>query len=88
MELETPTFGTSHIDIFKKLSFPSRILKHFRVNKMLYVWVFVIASLYVLVGWLGLPWILYPILLFIAFLASGGRKFPKVFFKTILRDIR
>lgn len=54
---------------------------------MFYIWSAVIAALAAVVWYLGLPVVVFPALLFVAFLASGGRNFPKVFFRTILRDL-
>ena len=35
-----------------------------------------------------LPFSLVPVLLFGAFLASGGKSFPRIFFRTFFRDLR
>lgn len=74
-------------DCLKKLSFPSRAVRHIRGQKMVYFWAAVVASLATIVLYCQLPFIVFPALLFVAFLASGGRNFPKVFFRTILRDL-
>ena len=54
---------------------------------MVYFWAAVVASLAAIVLYCQLPVIVFPALLFVIFLASGGRNFPKVFFRTILRDL-
>ena len=72
----------------KKLSFPTRVVRHLKSRKMYYTWAAVVASFAVIVVYFQLPFIVFPVLLFLAFLASGGKDFPRVFFRTILRDIR
>lgn len=74
-------------DCLKKLSLPARVVRHIRGRKMLYIWSAVVAGLAMGVWYCQLPLVVLPALLFLAFLASGGRKFPKVFFRTILRDV-
>lgn len=55
---------------------------------MLYIWCALIAAYAAMILYLRLPMVVFPAFLFITFLASGGRNFPKVFFRTILRDVR
>lgn len=55
---------------------------------MLYIWSAVVAILAAVIWYCRLPLVVFPALLFVTFLASGGRNFPKVFFGTILRDLR
>lgn len=54
---------------------------------MVYTWAALVVSFAAVVLYCQLPLIVFPALLFIAFLASGGKNFPKVFFGTILRDL-
>ena len=55
---------------------------------MAYTLAAVVAGISLLVYYIQLPWILVPVLLFGVFLASGGKSFPRVFFRTVLRDLR
>lgn len=55
---------------------------------MAYTWPVIVAGISFLIYYKRLPWVLFPVLLFGAFLASGGKSFPRVFFRTILRDLR
>ncbi|XP_022789669.1 long-chain fatty acid transport protein 4-like isoform X1 [Stylophora pistillata] len=55
---------------------------------MAYTWPVIVAGISFLIYYKRLPWFLFPCLLFGAFLASGGKYFPRVFFRTILRDLR
>lgn len=74
-------------DCLKQLSLPTRVIRHFRGRKMVYTWVALVVSFAAVVLYCQLPLIVFPALLFIAFLASGGKNFPKVFFRTIVRDL-
>lgn len=74
-------------DCLKQLSFPTRAIRHFRGRKMVYTWAALVVSFAAVVLYCQLPLIVFPALLFVAFLASGGKNFPKVFFRTILRDL-
>lgn len=55
---------------------------------MAYTWPVVVAGISFVIYYTRLSWLLFPCLLFGAFLASGGKSFPRVFFRTILRDLR
>ncbi|KAJ7372273.1 hypothetical protein OS493_019717 [Desmophyllum pertusum] len=55
---------------------------------MAYTWAVIVAAISFLLYYSKLPWFLFPILLFGAFLASGGKSFPRVFFRTVVRDLR
>lgn len=55
---------------------------------MAYTWAVIVAGISFLAYYRRLPWTLFPILLFCTYLASGGRSFPRVFFRTVLRDLR
>ena len=55
---------------------------------MAFFWAAVVTSISFLPLYTHLPWIMVPFLLFAAFLASGGKSFPRVFFRTALRDFR
>ena len=55
---------------------------------MAYTLAAVVAGISLLVYYIQLPRILVPVLLFGVFLASGGKSFPRVFFRTVLRDLR
>ncbi|XP_015765840.1 PREDICTED: long-chain fatty acid transport protein 4-like isoform X2 [Acropora digitifera] len=55
---------------------------------MAFIWAAVVASIAFLLHYTQLPWLLFPVLWFAAFLASGGRSFPRIFFRTALRDLR
>ncbi|KAJ7372265.1 hypothetical protein OS493_019709 [Desmophyllum pertusum] len=55
---------------------------------MAYTWAAIVAAISFLLYYSKLPWFLFPILLFGAFLASGGKSFPRVFFRTVVRDLR
>ena len=55
---------------------------------MAYTLAAVVAGISLLVYYIQLPWVLFPVLLFGVFLASGGKSFPRVFFRTVLRDLR
>lgn len=55
---------------------------------MAYTWAAVVAGISFLLYYTHLPWVLFPVLLFGAFLASGGKSFPRVFFRTAIRDVR
>ena len=55
---------------------------------MAYTWPVIVAGISFLIYYKRLPWVLFPVLLFGVFLASGGKSFPRVFFRTILRDLR
>ena len=57
-------------------------------KNMAYTWAVIVAGISFLVYYSRLPWILCPVLLFGTYLASGGRSFPRVFFRTVLRDLR
>lgn len=74
-------------DCLRKLSFPARVIRHMRRCKMFYIWSAVVAAIGVTVWYFRLPLVAFPGLLFLTFLASGGRNFPRVFFRTILRDL-
>lgn len=86
-EIKLERFMFPDPDCLKKLSLPARVVRHIRGRKMLYIWSAVVAGLAMGVWYCQLPLVVLPVLLFLAFLASGGRKFPKVFFRTILRDV-
>lgn len=45
------------------------------------------SALAAIVWYLELPLVVLPGLLFVTFLASGGRAFPKVFLRTFYRDL-
>lgn len=55
---------------------------------MAFIWAAVVASIAFPLHYTQLPWLLFPVLWFAAFLASGGRSFPRIFFRTALRDLR
>jgi len=55
---------------------------------MAFFWAAVVTSISFLPLYTHLPWVIVPFLLFAAFLASGGKYFPRVFFRTALRDFR
>ena len=55
---------------------------------MAFFWAAVVTSISFLPLYTHLPWVIVPFLLFAAFLASGGKSFPLVFFRTALRDFR
>lgn len=59
-----------------------------RVCTMAFFWAAVVTSISFLPLYTHLPWVIVPFLLFAAFLASGGKSFPRVFFRTALRDFR
>ena len=48
----------------------------------------VVAGIAFLAYFTKLPLFLVPVLLFVAFLASGGKSFPRIFFRTFFRDLR
>ena len=56
--------------------------------QMGYIWPAVIAIIAAAVYYCGFPLVLFPVLLFAVFLASGGKSFPRVFFRTVVRDLR
>lgn len=53
-----------------------------------FFWAAVVTSISFLLFYNPLPCVVVLVLLFSAFLASGGRSFPRVFFRTALRDFR
>ena len=55
---------------------------------MAYTWTVVVAGISFLVYFTKLPFSLVPVLLFGALLASGGKSFPRIFFRTFFRDLR
>lgn len=55
---------------------------------MAYTWAVVVAGVAFLTHYTKLPWVLFPVLLFGVFLASRGKSFPRIFFRTVLRDLR
>lgn len=55
---------------------------------MAFFWAAVVTIISFLPLYTHLPWVIVPVLLFAAFLASGGKSFPRVFFRTALRDFR
>ena len=55
---------------------------------MAYTWTVLVAGISFLVYFTKLPFSLVPALLFGAFLASGGKSFPRIFFRTVFRDLR
>ena len=55
---------------------------------MAYTWTVVVAGISFLVYFTKLPFSVVPVLLFGAFLASGGKSFPRIFFRTFFRDLR
>ena len=57
-------------------------------KSMAYTWAAIVAGISFLAYYRRLPWALCPVLLFGAYLASGGKSFPRVFFRTVLRDLR
>ena len=55
---------------------------------MAFTWAVVVAGIPFLAYFTKLPLFLVPVLLFGAFLASGGKSFPRIFFRTFFRDLR
>ena len=55
---------------------------------MAYTWAVVVAGVAFLTHYTKLPWVLFPVLLFGVFVASRGKSFPRIFFRTVLRDLR
>lgn len=77
----------SELDGLKKLSFPTRVMLRLRGRMKLYFWISVASALAAVVWYFELPLVVLPGVLFVTFLASGGRTFPKVFFRTLCRDL-
>ena len=77
----------SELEGLQKLSFPTRVMLRFRGHMKLYIWISVASALAAIVWYLELPLVVLPGLLFVTFLASGGRTFPKVFLRTFYRDL-
>lgn len=77
----------SELEGLQKLSFPTRVMLRFRGHMKLYIWISVTSALAAIVWYLELPLVVLPGLLFVTFLASGGRTFPKVFLRTFYRDL-
>ena len=55
---------------------------------MAFSWAVVVAGISFLAYFTKVPLFLVPVLLFGAFLASGGNSFPRIFFRTFFRDLR
>ena len=58
------------------------------MKAMAFTWAVVVAGISFLAYFTKLPLFLVPVLLFVAFLASGGKSFPRIFFRTFFRDLR
>ena len=66
----------------------SKIIQKLKEMKPFLAWSLVIAFLLGIVHYFNLSWLAFFGLLFVAFLASGGPTFPRVFFRTFYRDIK
>lgn len=74
--------------MIKTTSIRSAVESSLHANEMAYAWAVIVAGISFLVYYTQLPWVVFPALLFGAFLASGGKSFPRVFFRTVMRDLR
>ncbi|EDO43421.1 predicted protein [Nematostella vectensis] len=52
------------------------------------VWLCICVAIAWLIYALQISWLFFPAIFMAVFLCSGGRNFPRVFFKTILRDLK
>lgn len=73
---------------YPKHTTTSKIIEKFNEMTGCVGWGLVFLSIAYLVYYFSLSWIVFPVILFVVFLASGGPSFPKVFFRTFCRDLR